>query len=367
MKSDMQSSTGKRIIGLDLLRIALVLLIFMFHSKIHFQCSYGILNLFVSMGAISMTGFIMLSGYVLYNNYKTKNLLNNGNMKRFYIKRLIKILPLYYSIIFLCDICQLCIGNLSVTDEIILFPVEAFAIQSTFFSLFSVSHNGGTWFISCILICYAMYPFLQHTLLQMSEKVIYKLLCGVILILLYAPIVGNHFYLEWVTIYANPFYRLLEFTIGIMLAQIIASNRESILRFSNISTLFTMTFLFILFVSIAREIDARPHDYMLFNWIAISCFSAIIMILSTMKFHLIQQSKIVGYLSGISFTFFLCQVLPLWKCSRLICTYINNDTNIMKIVVSFILCFLGAVVIHECIEKPSSNYLKMKLLKDNIR
>ena len=59
-------STKMRIIGLDVFRIFLTMLVFAFHSNIHFQCHYGILDNFVSMGAIAMTGFFMLSGFSMF-------------------------------------------------------------------------------------------------------------------------------------------------------------------------------------------------------------------------------------------------------------------------------------------------------------
>lgn len=54
-----------RVIGIDIFRIALALLIFMFHSWMHFGCDYYFLRNFVSVGAIAMTGFFLLSGYAL--------------------------------------------------------------------------------------------------------------------------------------------------------------------------------------------------------------------------------------------------------------------------------------------------------------
>ena len=61
------SSSSHRAIGLDLMRISLALLIFAFHSRIHvLQCNYGLLNGFIDMGAIAMTGFFLLSGYALF-------------------------------------------------------------------------------------------------------------------------------------------------------------------------------------------------------------------------------------------------------------------------------------------------------------
>lgn len=60
----------KRLCGLDVLRLMSVLVIFLFHSNGHLHCSYGVLNAFVSMGAVFMTAFFMLSGYVIaYKSY----------------------------------------------------------------------------------------------------------------------------------------------------------------------------------------------------------------------------------------------------------------------------------------------------------
>ena len=62
----MGGGKSQRIIGLDLFRIGLAILVFLFHSHIHvLKCDYGFMNTFIDMGAIAMTGFFLLSGYVL--------------------------------------------------------------------------------------------------------------------------------------------------------------------------------------------------------------------------------------------------------------------------------------------------------------
>ena len=46
-----KSPVNQRVIGLDLIRISLAVLIFMFHSHIHvLKCDYGFLNGFIRMG-----------------------------------------------------------------------------------------------------------------------------------------------------------------------------------------------------------------------------------------------------------------------------------------------------------------------------
>ena len=42
-----QFGYDQRVVLLDVLRVTLALLIYMFHSKINFQCNYGVLNDFV--------------------------------------------------------------------------------------------------------------------------------------------------------------------------------------------------------------------------------------------------------------------------------------------------------------------------------
>ena len=160
----------KRNIGLDLFRVSLALLIFLFHSNMHFGCHYGLFDHFVRMGAIAMTGFFMLSGYAL--NLSNKNVLTDiSEYKKFLLKRLISIVPLYY---FVAIIHVLFFSGDSWQSELLLFPIEALGLQSFFSSLFTVSHNGGTWFISCLLPCYLLFPFLQWLFRNLSgnEKMV---------------------------------------------------------------------------------------------------------------------------------------------------------------------------------------------------
>ena len=160
----------ERNVGLDFLRISLALLIFMFHSNMHFECHYGVLNHFARYGAIAMTGFFMLSGYAL--SLSNKEILTDiGSLKNYLLKRFISIYPLYYFVAFAFMIL---LGSESFQSLALLFPFEVLGLQSCFTSLSMISHNGGTWFISCLTICYLLYPLLQWLImrLKMKEKVI---------------------------------------------------------------------------------------------------------------------------------------------------------------------------------------------------
>ena len=210
-----QFAPSPRVVGLDVLRVAMALLIYMFHSNMHFGCHYGILEDFVSVGAIAMTGFFLLSGYSLRLVYGEKNLMDIKEIGRFYVKRVLGILPLYYT---LAIFFILFLGKESWVDNVCLFPIEVLGLQSTFTSLFGITHNGGTWFISCLLLGYLVYPFLQTIVRQLCHKQKIFLALLLIFVDLWATIVRIKFHTAW--IYDNPFYRIIEFAIGLIVADI---------------------------------------------------------------------------------------------------------------------------------------------------
>ncbi len=351
----------QRVIGLDMFRVALALLIFMFHSQGQFNCVYHVIYDFVSMGAIAMTGFFLLSGYVLYISYADKDLMTLNNAKQFYIKRAITILPLYFFIAVAYTIFDFIRGNANAHDYLVLFPVETFCLQSVFSSLYHNIHNRGTWFISCIVICYAIYPFLQTMLRQLSNRTKLILILCLTSVLLYSPIVRLYFNLQ--PIYSNPFFRALEFTIGILLAQINCSVRDNkILNYFRTKYSLVIAIVVLITLTIYARHMGLQEDFMLYNWIALPCFAFIMIALGFIPITSLSNNKQIIYLSNISFAFFLIQVLPLWLVSGKICSIIGSDANLVKIVVSFSVCFLGAILIHECVEKPASSKLRKALL-----
>lgn len=186
-----KSSENQRVVGLYYLRVSLAILIFLFHSH---------------------DVFFLLSGYTL--NLTNRKVENLGDIKKFYLKRLISILPLYYAWA-LVNIGQnvLIDGSDAVVEELILFPIEALGIQSVYATLFPFSHNGGSLFISCILICYFVYPLIQTLTKLLTDRSRIRIILILGAILLWSPFVQHYFDLQ--TIYSNPFFRALEFSIGI--------------------------------------------------------------------------------------------------------------------------------------------------------
>lgn len=352
-----------RIIGLDLFRISLACLIFMFHSLIHFECNYGLFNAYLRTGATAMTGFMLLSGYAMSMVYSNTSMMNFSTIKKFYIKRLITIIPLYYAVAIMFTLFILAKDSTKIIDNAILLPIEALGLQTVFTTLFSFSHNGGTWFISCILFCYFIYPLFQTILHSMSNRSLVCTLITLSFIILWSPIVQSYFRLA--SIYSNPFFRVCEFGIGCVLYylynNVLKHTRMIKYAKSNLACI-TLVFTHVVGVAIVHHLSIIPSDYMLYNWFMLPFFSFLIVILVSKEFSRFQVSTIISYLSRISFSFYLCQVLPLWDLCKIIIEVFDCDNNIMRIFLSLFICLLSAITLHEFIEKPSAKFLKNKFL-----
>ena len=343
---------SSRIIGLDVLRISLAVLIYMFHSYGKFGCHYSYLNDFVSVGAIAMTGFFLLSGYALRLVYGNQDLIEKHNLGRFYLKRLLGIIPLYYfvSILFIL----LC-GKESLVENVLLFPIEALGLQTTFTSLFDLTHNGGTWFISCILLAYLIYPFLQTVCKQLKAKHKVLLLFLLMFLDVWGAVISHKFHTA--EIYDNPFYRIIEFACGLIVADI---NLEYDNNFLNV--LHSWGILIISIVVLVVGVSMMRHylnyeDYMLYNVIVLPCFAIMLFALGSLKMPLFEKSDVIGYLGRISYAFFLTQFFA-WEVSGWVVYGIGYNHNWFRILVSFSFCILASIAAYEMIQKPANKYVK---------
>lgn len=230
--------------------------------------------------------------------------------------------------------------------------------------MFSFSHNSGSWFISCILICYFLFPLLQIITKNISDRnrILLILLLGAIL--LWSPFVQHYFHLQ--KIYSNPFFRALEFSIGILVSQLntTACPCKLILFLRKPFICIISLVGLIIGVSIAR-MNNIPADYMLYSWVALPCFVSLMVSLGSYNFRKLQNSKVIKYLSELSFCIFLGQFVYVWACCKYALEYVGCEANIIKIIVSFLLVFCIANILHFFVEVPSSKYLKQRYVTSN--
>ena len=351
----------KRIVGLDVIRVVSALVICAFHTVIHLGCDYGILQLFLRNGAVLMTTFFILSGFALAISNGETDL---SNIIGFYKKRAISILPLYY----LCAIAQdvmmtaytaFFAGGVQERLEQVLFlaPIEAVGMQSIYVSLFDYNHNGGTWFISCLIICYLLYPLLICVVKKntQNQRVI---IAGILAAFcVYSSYIAARFNLA--SLYSNPAIRFCEFAIGVNIGSIwLEKARIKTSDKANIMTLLSATVIMAVGVSMSCKIF-RYDDYMMFSWLIIPL--SILLIYNAAQIKKWRFHGVIKYLSGLSYSFFLAQLFSNTIC-RYIITHTQISSNAIKIFLGWLTCVLIAVFLHHIIEIPVATLLKKKFI-----
>ncbi len=389
-----QEKTKLRIVGLDLFRIMSILIIFFFHQKIHLGINFGVLNAFISMGPIFMTAFFMLSGYVLEMTHGEQDICRQGKILDFYKKRFISIIPSYWLVAISYTI-YLIIKGQSIGLHITMLPIELIGVQSWFNSLFSFSHNGGTWFISCLLICYFAYPLISMIIHEMKKIGRIIVLLIILYIILAAPLIVNDFQIS--SIYSNPLFRLLEFMLGILLYRLYkefsgqrkvvfecrSENHKKTAEKENkekkyiqnksiptkyayiyryIITIVILMLLLIAGVSVLVKQKIGVNDYMMYNWIAVPIFIIMLLVSTGLKSSSFSQGtvKAITYMSNCGYIFFLVQFFT-WPLTRWVLNLAAEEvqSSEIKFIISLTINSVLTVIIYELFDKPVRKVLQL--------
>lgn len=345
-----QISDNQRVLGLDILRVSFALIIFFFHSRIHLHCEYGIFNDFFGTPMIGMTGFFMLSGYAMVVSYGKKKFFDRSGLVMFYKKRLISVYPLYLITGVLFVLMRIVIGAQTIKDNIILTPIELLGIQSVFDgSLFDYSHNSGTWFVSCILFCYLLFPLIKELTISLKKKKLAFLVIGLIFLLSYIHFLPEYF--KCGELYTNPFVRAFEFMLGIVVAKLNMDDCQDCKCMRIIRTWPILIIAVLLLVG-CSSIDSPVKYMLIYIGLTLSFIS-----LGYVKWTSNKSHKLLLYASKLSYAFFLAQFF-VWSPLQIIQKHVFKFDNIAIILISFVLNCIISIILYEIVEKRLGNLVK---------
>lgn len=208
----------KSITTFNIIRAISAVSIFLYHAYYNMGCDYGCLNPIISQSSFFMTIFFMLSGFVLYYNYAKEDLANRESLSKYYVKRIVSIYPLYLLVWIVFYIIQWP-GN-TVSSDLFTLPYQLLLIQNI--SNYPYLMNSGTWFFSCMMICYLISPFLMQIFRMLDSKkntIISIFIIGILIS--FMPLLA---YLYGVEIYGNAFGRIFEFSLGMILCKLAESS-----------------------------------------------------------------------------------------------------------------------------------------------
>ena len=331
----------KELPGLTSLRFVIAFVVFLFHCHLHCHFNTGVILLdkFISNGAVFMTAFFVLSGYVMAHVYGKTDFTDYGNIKKYYIKRFAKIYPIYVlgSIIY-CVIYD----RYSASDWLLTVANELFLSQSIFKQLFGFGFNGGTWSISVEVFFYLLFPFI---IIIGKANRMHLLIIGIVLSALYnlnnvllAPRDNAQMF-----IYANPLTRINEFIIGVSFYLF----RNKLCKIPT-RLVFFLFVLPVIFVSTASKYSEANFNYMGLDCLITIAFALLVHCVS-LKPSIILDNRFFVYLGKISYSFYIFQFFAIQSVKHL--NFIpNNSIAVMCVTLGSTLLISSAA--YHLIEEP---------------
>ncbi|RMZ60841.1 acyltransferase [Chryseobacterium nematophagum] len=321
---------------------------------------HWIYNYIFQEGYIGVSFFFILSGFILAYNYQD-DLINKRRSKRlFYIARFARVYPLHLLTFFIS--IPLTYPQF-VKDKSLWFmqALTNITLTQSFIPLnsFYFTFNYLSWSISNEIFFYAAFPALILLLTRLKKHRILTILIILSIIPVLAVIVPSSWYHP--IFYINPFMRVIDFIIGILLFNAYKKilNREFKINYSWVE--FSAILLLIIFFVFHQQIP-QVARYSFYYWIPMSylifSFSFQKGIISRFLSH-----KTFIYLGEISFGFYMFHQIVLRYLSYLNSKILHMNYGIYFTLIAFIVSLIISHYSFGWFETPVNKYINKKFKK----
>lgn len=238
----------KRLEALNGVRALATIGIFLFHSG------------FLLQGTFPVTLFFMLSGFMMYY---TKNSLDRyANYKEwmtgFFWRKLKQFYPLHFVTFVLAILVH---GGVGEQKLAILFQLT---LTQSFVPEYAMTFNGLAWYLSITMFLYLVGWFLIK--IVRAIKIVPVGLCVIVIIIQAINLSGYNGY-------TNPFYRILDFTLGMLIARAYMGKTETLKNASFWEIICAVVFVVQYFVQLMLHIPAIPGYFTVIFTVALYIFA----------------------------------------------------------------------------------------------
>lgn len=262
-----------------------------------------------ALGAFPVTFFLILSGFVLMKGNNC-GVMNNSQVLPFLHRRIRKVYPVHI----------LCLLIAIVVCLIIRKPIDWVGIIPNIFLLhgwipdnrFYFSGNSVSWYLSVIVFCYIIFPYLAKLIKRWRWRFMLPILTIYFAAMLFVP--SNYVH---AIIYINPLFRIVDFSLGVWLFHIcndgsienVTSRLKKMSRSEKTMIEFLFFILSIVLILISLNVEKR-FLYACYWWIP---SLLIIFILYTNDENggiitIILNSKQLVFLGSLSFVFYMLHI-----------------------------------------------------------
>lgn len=337
----LNSPRGGYITNLDTLRLFAMILVFATHCYFieDNPLTRQVYNTYFQFSGIGVEFFIILSGFFAAYTYKPQSI------KVFMEKKIKRIMPTHW----FCLIVSMYLIGLQKNATVGLFTPLSFFCVNTLIPKGSCA-NPASWTISTLMVLYLLTPIIIGKLTKVSKNLILPIalivstISTIINIFLYNP---NNTITFWF-VYASPYFRVITYSIGILLGLYVKSHR--ITTSSGISI--RMSVLELAFYTIIGIFIYTFNKGAGF-WYTIPIVILILLSVNgTGIISYLLKNKYLVQISKYSFSFYLIHFPIVMSFKYLISKFGISSPGYLYVIliVSFLLSFGAAIPIYHFVE-----------------
>lgn len=365
MKADFQIKGEIR--SLTAFRFFAAFFVFLFHLEIRSPVfGDGVLHNFIAEGAVGMTLFFVLSGFILSHAYHAIQI----DLRAYFWNRFARIYPIYFLSAFLSlpwlakDISLESVATslpAAAAACILLLVLGILCLQAWLPQAFPMWNNSASWSISNEVFFYSLFPYLRSVIQGFGIRSL--CVSFVLLSLLSSSFPASAFVFSkavdsFAFYYANPFFRLPEFICGIIAYHLMVKVQwTGRLRF-------LLIFLVFAGFSHVAILGRVLPGFTLHNWIFIPAVSACLVLLY--KVSATDSRSMAGgifvWLGRISYCFYSFQFHVLEGVKYL--APVENIGAFNYAVVSTLVLLVVSAIAHHLVEEPARIWLRQRTAKN---
>lgn len=295
----------KKYRSIDAIRGIFALLIVWHHLCPIMGISYN-----MDFGNTIVLFFFILSGFHISITWKDKI---QGHCKDFIIKRCSKIFPIQWLMTWLFVICGINIVS------IWAIPFHLTLMQSLMpFWEINFTINTPSWFLSSLFVCYLIIPLILNIVNRnqaLFEAILIFCIVGfTILIYILPDCIGR----RWL-VYINPFARLIDFSVGVLLGIVWSAISCLVVKFSRKAFIFTLLEI-VAICGFMMVVSYRP--VITLNNYPVIRYPLILLLISTftLSYGIISKlfsNKVLSWFGSISMSIYMVHGFILHYVNRL--------------------------------------------------
>ena len=340
----------QRIGSLSGLKVIALILLFWWHSPIP--------NPHVDIGARACEFFFVVSGFLVSYNYSNKMMPATWKESCLYVKKkLSRMWPLHF-VAFLICLFLMPISDIftkkTVFEALInLSLLQSWSIDSsTFFSF-----NGTSWFLSSILFCYFLSPFLLKTVNTRQRAVIsFIIAIGLRILIEKQQILFGSEITAW-NLHVSPVIRGLEFYAGLALYPISLWFKD-LLNGKHIRMISSLIEIIITLITLALVVVKEGH-WMRAEFVIIFCIMIVVYSWDMGVISNVLSTYIFKLFERIEFEFFLLHqaIIKVVDHFSILANYGWKYQSIVSFVLVLITCYVWKRFFSDITKKWMDNIL----------